>query len=247
MQWIWRWLANVKYIEYFGDSIKSHSTCRYIITTYLHNYLWPRINGDLSPPNRTATLWFLCKPYGDLTVFSTPQGHRKPCIFFINLILNFFQKPQCHNAATTPQGHRTVAARSPCDGREVAYVFTLSWVPRKSYGGLTASWRRPHDTLTAAVRQTCNSRKSREVAVRSPPGLLAITLRFFLFHESYDRRAVGVTFVTTITVGHKTLWFLQTVLQTVNRKRFTNRRPQNRTVTVRRLHDMWPRHKQGLS
>ena len=59
-------------------------------------------------------------------------------------------------------------------------VFTLSWVPRKSYGGLTASLWRPHGALTAAVRQTCNSCKNREVAVRSPPGLLAVTLRFLI-------------------------------------------------------------------
>ena len=59
-------------------------------------------------------------------------------------------------------------------------VFTLSWVHRKSYGGLTASLRRPHGARTAAVQQTCNSCKNREVAVRSPPGLLAVTLRFLI-------------------------------------------------------------------
>ena len=75
-------------------------------------------------------------------------------------------------------------------------LFTLSWVPRKSYGGLTASLRRPQGALTAAVRQTCYSCKNREVAVRSPPGLLVVTLRSpygFWFHKSYDRRAVAIT------------------------------------------------------
>ena len=48
-------------------------------------------------------------------------------------------------------------------------VFILSWMPRKSYGG-----------LTAAVRQTCSSCNDREVAVRSPPVLLAVTLCFFI-------------------------------------------------------------------
>ena len=72
-------------------------------------------------------------------------------------------------------------------------VFTLSWVPRKSYGGLTASLRRPHGALTAAVRQTCNSCKNREVAVRSPPGLLAVTLRFlisWIVRSSCGRRKI---------------------------------------------------------
>ena len=59
-------------------------------------------------------------------------------------------------------------------------VFTLSWVPRKSYGGLTVSLQRPHGALTAAVRQACSSCSDREVAVRSPPGLLAVTLRFLI-------------------------------------------------------------------
>ena len=57
-------------------------------------------------------------------------------------------------------------------------VFTLCWVPRKSHGGLSASLRRPHGALTAVVRQACSSCNDREVAVRSPPGLLAVTLRF---------------------------------------------------------------------
>ena len=130
-----------------------------------------------------ATLRFLCKPYGDLTVFSTPQGHRKPCGFF-NLTLNFFQKPQCLNAATTPQPHRKVIVRWSYGRLAMALrwhtFFTLSWVPRKSYGGLTAALRWPHGALTAAVRQTCNSCKNREVAVRSPPGLPAVTLRFLI-------------------------------------------------------------------
>ena len=59
-------------------------------------------------------------------------------------------------------------------------VFTLSWVPRKSYGGLTAFLQRPHGALTASVRQTCSSCNNREVAVRSPPGLLVVTLRFLM-------------------------------------------------------------------
>ena len=138
--------------------------------------LW-RPYGDLSPPNRTTALRFLYKPYDDLTVFSTPQGHRKSCGFFFNLTLNFFQKPQCHNAATTQQDHRTVAVRSPCDGREVAYGFY------PVFGCLenrTAASRRPCGALTAAVRQACSSCNDREVAVRSPPGLLAVTLQVLI-------------------------------------------------------------------
>ena len=83
-----------------------------------------------------------------------------------------------------PQPHRKVTVRWPYGRLAMTVrwhtVFTLSWAPRKSYGSLTVSLRRPHGALTAAVRQTSNSCKSREVAARSPPGLLAVTLRFLI-------------------------------------------------------------------
>ena len=49
------------------------------------------------------------------------------------------------------------------------FLVTLSGVPRKLYGSLTAS-----------LRQTCYSCKNREVAVQSPPGLLVVTLQFLI-------------------------------------------------------------------
>ena len=102
-------------------------------------------------------------------------------------------------------------------------VFTLSWVPRKSYGGLTASLRRPHGALTAAVRQACSSCSHREVAVRSLPGLLAVTLRFLISwierspwgHRNICDRNYCSPQDLTIFKNH--------VLQTVDRK--TVRRP----------------------
>ena len=114
-------------------------------------------------------------------------------------------------------------------------VFTLSWVPRKSYGGLTASFRWLHGALTAAVRQACSSCNDREVAVRSLPGLLAVTLRFLISwieRSPWGRRNIcdhNYRSPQDLTI------FKNHVLQTVDRK--TVRRP-----CIRRQHDMWPRH-----
>ena len=91
-------------------------------------------------------------------------------------------------------------------------VLTLFWVPRKSYGGLTAAMWWSHGALTAAVRRTCAT-IVRVVYVR-----LAVSLRSphgFWSHESYDRNAVAVTFVTTTTASRKTLRFLK---ETVDRR-----------------------------
>ena len=180
--------------------------------------------GDLCPPNRTAALRFLCKPYGDLTVLSTPQGHRKPCGFF-NLTLNFFQKPQCRNHTTRPPyGGRTIALRWPWGG--IRILPDLGCLENR-----TAASRRPCDGLTAAVRQTCDSCKNREVAAY---GHLPVSLRSpygFWSHESYDRRAVAVTFVTTTTTAHKTLRFLKITLRTVDHR--TVRRPYGGSLPER--------------
>ena len=140
----------------------------------------------------TYSLWCVCgcrtatsitKPHGGLTVFM--QAARLPHGFyltarslqalrFLNLTLNFFQKPQRRkHASSASQGHRTVAVRWHT-------VFLLSLVPRKSYGGLTASLRRRHGALTAAVRRTCGSCNNCEGVVRSPPGILAFTSRLLI-------------------------------------------------------------------
>ena len=93
-------------------------------------------------PKPYGGLNFLCKPYGDLMVFSSPQGHRKPCGFF-KLDIKLFQKPQCRNHITrSPYGGLVMAVRWHS-------VFTLSWVPKTSYGGLTAPLWRPQGGRTA--------------------------------------------------------------------------------------------------
>ena len=82
------------------------------------------------------------------------------------------------------QPHRKVTVQWPYGDLAMAVrwhtVFTLSWVPRISYGGLTAALRRPHSAHMAAVQQTCSSCNNREVNVRLSPGLLVVTLRFFI-------------------------------------------------------------------
>ena len=131
-----------------------------------------------------------------------------------------------------PQSHLKVTVRWPY-GRlamtvRLHTVFTLSWVPRKSYGGLTVSLWRPHGALTAAVRQTSNSCNNRKVAVRSPPGLLAVTLRFlisWIVRSPCGRRNIcehNYRSPQDLTV------FKNHVLQTVDRR--TVRRPYGGSI-----------------
>ena len=171
-------------------------------------YSLRRVCGDLSPPNRTAAVRFLYKPYGDLTVFSTPQGHRKPCGFF-NLTLNFFSETAMsqrrNHTARSPYGGRTVALRWPWGGIRflpcLGCLENRTAASRRPCGGLTAPLRRPYGKLVAAA-----------TTVRSPCGHLPVSLRSpydFLFHESNDGRGVAVIFVTTTTVARKTVRFLK--------------------------------------
>ena len=82
--------------------------------------------------------------------------------------------PQRRNqTARSSYGGRTVALRWPWGG--IRFLPCLGCLENRT----AASWR-PCGALTAAVRQTCNSCKNSEVAVRSPPGLLAVTLRFLI-------------------------------------------------------------------
>ena len=172
----------------------------------------------------TYSLWCVCgcrtatsitKPHGGLTVFM--QAVRLPHGFyltarslqalrFLNLTLNFFQKPQRRkHASSASQCHRTVAVKWHT-------VFLLSLVPRKSYGGLTASLRRPHGALTAPLRRPYGELVVAATTVRVLYGRLPVSLRLphgCWSHESYDRRKGTVTFVTTATAARKTLWFLQ--------------------------------------
>ena len=162
----------------------------------------------LVPQKRTVALRFLYKPYGNLTVFSTPQGHRKPCVFF-NLTLNFFSEtamPQRRNhTARSPYGGRTVALRWPWGG--IRFLPCLGCLENR-----TAASRRPSGGLTAPLRWPYGKLVAVATTVRSPYGHLPVSLRSpcgFLFHESNDRRGVAVTFVTTTAVARKTLRFLK--------------------------------------
>ena len=160
-----------------------------------------------------------------------PHGfHHKP-YGFLKLDIKLFSQ------TAMPQ-RRNPTPRSPYGGLAMAVrwhtFFTLSWVPINSHDGLTASLRRPHGALTAAVRQTCGSCNNREGAVQSPYGRLPVSMPSpygFWFHESYDHRNIcdrNYRSPQDLTIFWKS--------------RFTNHRPQSSTTTVRRQHDMWPRH-----
>ena len=91
----------------------SHVTCGVFAAAVRHH----------SFPNRTAALRFLSKPCGDLTLISTPQSRLKLWCF-LNLTLNFFQKPQrCDHTASPLQDHGTVALRWPRGGMRFFAVF----------------------------------------------------------------------------------------------------------------------------
>ena len=136
--------------------------------------------------------------------------------------------------------HRKCIARSP---PYIGPVMTLrwlmfSWVPRKSYGGLTASLR-GHRVLLQRLYSELVVVATTVSVVRSEYSCLPVSLQLpygFLSHESYHHHTVAVTFVTTTTTAHKNLWFWKIT--------FTNCRPQNHTATIQPQHDMWPRHYQ---
>ena len=136
---------------------------------------------------------------------------------FFNFTWNFFSEtamPQRRNhTARSPYGRLALAVRR-------YMVLNLSWVPRKSYGGLTASLRRPHGALTVAVRQTCSSCNNREVTSGSPYGHLMV----------FDcmNRTIAVR-------SPQHLWpQLPSPARPYDFKklRFTHRRPENCTVTA---------------
>ena len=163
---------------------------------------------------RTATLapQTVRRPYGfyaNCTATSRFLARRKviaSLAVFFNLTLNFFQKPQCRNhTARSSYGGRTVALRLPWGG--IRFLPCLGCLENH-----TAASRRPCGGLTAPLRRPCGKLVLAARTVRSPYGHLPVSLRSpygFWFHESYDRRAVAVTFVTTTTVGRKTLRFLK--------------------------------------
>ena len=179
----------------------SRTALRDAMVTYSLRRVCGGCTAILVPQTVRRPYVFLCKLYGDLKGFSSPQCHRKPCRFFQLHINLFFRDPN----ATTPQPHRNVTVWWPYGGLAMGVmwntVFILSWVPRKSYGGLTVPFRRPYGKLVVAA-----------MTLSVPPGHLPVSLRTtcgFLFQESYDRHAVAVTFVTTTIVARRTLRSLE--------------------------------------
>ena len=113
-------------------------------------------------------------------VFSTPQGHRKPCGIFFTL--DFFRN---HNV-TTPQPHRNVTVRRSHGGLAMAYGF---YPVLEAYKFRTAASRRPCGGPTAPfLRQSYGKLVVAAITVgglvRSPYGLLVVTLLLFDFMNS---------------------------------------------------------------
>ena len=77
-----------------------------------------------------------------------------------------------NHTSRSSYGGRTVALRWPWGG--IRFLPCLGCLENR-----TAAPGR-HGALTAAARQTCNSCKNREVTMRSPPGLFAVTLQFLI-------------------------------------------------------------------
>ena len=139
-----RW-SNLRHHMAFGDTRHDTNNMAYAMVTYSLRPVCGGRTATLVPQivrgpydfyaNRTATSWFSAhsKVIASLTSF-------------LNFTLNFFSE------TAMPQ-HRNHTAKSPYGGLAMAVrwhtLFTLSWVPRKSHGGLTASLRRPHGVLTA--------------------------------------------------------------------------------------------------
>ena len=161
------------------------------------------------------------RPYGFKLAARSSQA-----LWIFNLTLNFFQKPQRRNASTTPQVHRKVTVRWPYG--DIRFLLSL-WCP----GNRTAILRWPYGALTAAVRLSRDSCNNREGTVRSPPGLLAAILQFL------------ISWIVRSPCGCRNIcdhYYRIPQDLTIFKITFTNRRPKNRTATVRRQHDVWPRH-----
>ena len=176
---------------------------------------------------RTATLvpqtaW---QPYGFYARFLARCKVIASLASFFNLTLTFFSEtamPQRPNhTARSPYGGRAVTLRWPW-----AIIWFLPYLG--CLENRTAASRRPCGGLTAPLRRPYGKRVVTATTVSSPHGQLPVSLRSlydFLVHESYDRRAVFLTFVTT--TNYRSLQDLTTfknhVLQTVDGR--TVRRP----------------------
>ena len=149
----------------------------FLLTNCMVTYSLRQPCSDLNSPNRTLASRFLCKPYGDLRDFCSPRGYRKPFDFFLNLTLSFFSE------TTTSQPHRKCIVRSLYGGLAMAArwhtvnpVLSASKIVRRPHGVHAAAARCPYGGRTANLWLCLNC----EGAVRSPPGLLAVTSRFLI-------------------------------------------------------------------
>ena len=88
---------------------------------------------------------------------------------------------------------------------------------------ITATLWRPHNELVGAA-----------TTMKVPYGRLLVSLlspQGISYHESYDCRAIAVTFVNTAIVARKAVWIVKFAIK--------NLRPQNHAAVVGRQHYIW--------
>ena len=212
MRWsdLWHHMA-------FGDTRHDTNNMANVMVTYSLR----RVCGG-----RTATLvpQIVQRPYGfyakrtATSRFSTRSKVIASPTFFLTWHYTFFR----NRNPTTPQPHRKVTVRWPCDGRAVAYVFlpclvcleNRTAVSRRPWGGLTAPLRRPYGKLVVAARTVRVPYGRRTGGSRAPCRHLTV----FDF-KNRTIAVVAVTSVTTTTVVRKTLrLFGNHVLQIIDRR-----------------------------
>ena len=136
---------------------------------------WNAKSGDIYKPlllyistyqNNAMVTYSLRRVCGDRTATLIPQTVQRPYGFYANrtATLRFLARRKViaslavcltwhwtffrNRNAATPQPYRKCIVRSPYGDRMMTYGLTLSWVPRKSYGGLAAAVRRPYGDRT---------------------------------------------------------------------------------------------------
>ena len=85
--WNWTWIRCWRHSSFLAFVQRRDSRVHYrclllcCVDYAMVTYSLRHPCGDLNSQNRMAALRFLCKLHSDLTVFSSPQGHRKPWVF----------------------------------------------------------------------------------------------------------------------------------------------------------------------
>ena len=137
----------------------------------------------------------------------------------------------------------TYSLRRICGGR------TATLIPQ------TVQWPCGFYTNRTATSPCLGCLENRTAASRSPCSGRTVTLRRPYREQPWGCRTVAPhpdphSWIVrspcgrrmTTTEAHKTIRFLEI---TFTGYTFTNRRPQNGTATVRRQHDIWPKHYLG--